>query len=243
MELWARPPVLLPALSQASHSPLLHAHPSVLSPARSKITNKNLLIDCGDDLFSDDVLLNSAALLFGCFFWNPLQATSSSCLFEAEKPTMHTPCNEQHCEGSHAIKPHNNLGTTVLRDDHKAHLACSCHRRRPATWWCRPSCRPPHRQGHPAGGLMTGHGTKIGTQQHNEEWVHCSSWQHTAGESRPAMGCWYTSLLPILKEQRRLMCLDSCHKVRLGRAAPTTARRRWDRARERRTPRSQAIPS
>ena len=35
---------------------------------------------------------------------------------------------------------------------------------------------------------------------------------------------------------------DSCDKDRLGRAAPTTARRRWDPAQERRTPGSQATP-
>ena len=33
----------------------------------------------------------------------------------------------------------------------------------------------------------------------------------------------------------RMACLDSGHNARLGRAARTTARRRWDRARERRT--------
>ena len=38
------------------------------------------------------------------------------------------------------------------------------------------------------------------------------------------------------------MCLDRCHKARPSREAPTTAGRRWDRARERRTSASQASP-
>ena len=46
------------------------------------------------------------------------------------------------------------LARCVLRDDHKAHFACGFHRRRFATRWCRPSCRPPHRQGHPGGLVM-----------------------------------------------------------------------------------------
>ena len=48
VELWARPPVRLPALSQASHS---HGH-------------KSMLTDCGDDLLSDELLLGCSALLF-----------------------------------------------------------------------------------------------------------------------------------------------------------------------------------
>ena len=66
--------------------------------------------------------------------------------------------------------------------------------------WCRPSCRPPHRQGRPS------------------RWTCDKSWD--TRNTTP----------------QRVPCLDSCHKARLGRTAPTTARRRWGRARERRTP-------
>ena len=65
--------------------------------------------------------------------------------------------------------------------------------------------------------------------------------QHTASKVRPVMVCGYASLLPVLVPVlggwRRVACLGSCHKARLGRAAPTTARRR-----ERRTSVSQASP-
>ena len=64
------------------------------------------------------------------------------------------------------------------------------------------------------------------TPRHGEESTAPEK-QHTASELKFAIGCWYTSLLPVLTKQRRLMCLKSCHKARLGRAAPTTARRRW----------------
>ena len=62
--------------------------------------------------------------------------------------------------------------------------------------------------------------------------------QRTASNVRPVTGCWYKSLLPILVPET---CLDS-HKARLGRAASTTARRRWDWAREQRTSGSQPTP-
>ena len=51
--LWARPPVLSPALSQASHSPFC-GHPSVLSDGL-----KNLLTNCGVDLLRNELLLSS----------------------------------------------------------------------------------------------------------------------------------------------------------------------------------------
>ena len=40
------------------------------------------------------------------------------------------------------------------------------------------------------------------------------SGQHTVSELKLAIGCWYTLLLQILKKQRRLTCLGSCHKAR-----------------------------
>ena len=79
--------------------PLLCAHPSVLSHG-----HKNLLIDCGDDLLSNDLLLSSSALLFwhsssrSDDVWSPVasdvtvsaQQPQSNCLFATEKPTTHT---------------------------------------------------------------------------------------------------------------------------------------------------------
>ena len=56
--LWARPTVLLPALSQASYSPFC-AHPPVLSHG-----HKNLLIACGGDLSSNNLLPSWSAVLF-----------------------------------------------------------------------------------------------------------------------------------------------------------------------------------
>ena len=79
-------------------------------------------------------------------------------------------------------------------------------------------------------------------QHHNEEWVHfrydcCSSGQHTTCKLERAIGCWYTSLLPVLSWEgdfvRRVF--DSFHKASPSRAAPTIARRRLDRAPGRRT--------
>ena len=73
---------------------------------------------------------------------------------------------------------------------------------------------------------------------------------HNAGESPHSLRLlarWGStlqakSLVPVLGGWLRVACLDSCHKARLGRAAPTTARRRRDPARERRTSGSQASP-
>ena len=64
------------------------------------------------------------------------------------------------------------------------------------------------------------------------QWVaHCkttSSLPSVAGRRR---SCCLSS-----QKQLRVACLDSFRRARLGRAARTMARRRWGRARERRTP-------
>ena len=61
--------------------PLLCAHPSV--------GHKNLLIDCGDDIFSNDLLLNSSAVLF----WRSSEPVASDVVklpVYNGKPTTHT---------------------------------------------------------------------------------------------------------------------------------------------------------
>ena len=68
----------------------------------------------------------------------------------------------------------------------------------------------------PAGGLGIGHGTKKKHNTTTRRAVHCAIVQQTAGELKLAITRWYTSLLQILKKQRRL-----------GGAAPITARKRW----------------
>ena len=99
-----------------------------------------------------------------------------------------------------------------------------------------PSASSP-RQGHPSDGLAWD------TREHNTTTREESTFTPAASKVKPAMDCRYTSLVPVLVPVLggwlRVACLDS-HKARLGRAAPTTARRRWDPARERLTSGSQA---
>ena len=122
--------------------PLLCAHPSELS-----LGHKNLLIDCGDDLFSNDLVLNYSALLF----WRSSESLPS-------------------------LSPMSNMMVSPF-------LPSSSSPRSPFRWTCD------------------------------------KSWDKR--NTTP----------------QRVPCLDCCHKkARLGRTAPTTTRRRWGRARQRRTP-------
>ena len=86
----------------------------------------------------------------------------------------------------------------------KARLSWASHHRRPATpWYCRPSCRPPHRRGRPARGLVMGCETERNEAPHRQRKSTFTlgaapMGQHNASSVRPAIGCWYTSLSPVL---------------------------------------------
>ena len=123
---WARPPVLLLALRQASYTPfssftdtssraVAHAFKSCVSPARKNIRSFSSVTHWKQRSapgFEARGLQGSGAPTTFNSFGSPLQATLSF------PPRM----KYQQPQGT-----------------------CGCHRRRSATWWCRPSCRPLHR--------------------------------------------------------------------------------------------------
>ena len=94
-------------------------------------------------------------------------------------------------------QPSSAVGATVLQGlrDSQSELSWQCT--------SRPSRRPPHRGRRPADGLVIGIRQK-GTQHHIERWEStfflgaAPMGQHNASEVRPAIGCWYTSLLSVL---------------------------------------------
>ena len=99
------------------------------------------------------------------------------------------------CNGSnnstHTSGPH------VSCESPNARLSRGSHRRRPATRRRRPSCRLPHPKGRLADGFVIGHGTEGNTASYREERVHIHSRCCPVGTAL-AIGCWYTSLLPVL---------------------------------------------
>ena len=109
----------------SQQQPLLCAHPSVLSHG-----HKNLLIDCGDDLLSNDLLLSSSALLFwhsssrSDDVWSPVasdvtvsaQQPQSNCLFATEKPTTHTHHGTSEQMKTNATKKHQFPSSEAVAD-------------------------------------------------------------------------------------------------------------------------------
>ena len=99
------------------------------------------------------------------------------------------------------------LGWTTNPRMRSVRLSCEVCKIHKASlsWQCtsRPSRRPPHRRRRPADGLVIGHGTEENTAPHRDKEIHipsgcCPDGQHNSSRVRPAIGCWYKSLLPVL---------------------------------------------